>query len=188
MMFLKTGNKELQIVVLQFANDEEKMKMMEKIRGLIMLSGVTKYWVVMEAWVSDNPFIRPRHDANRKEAIIISEYEKGEIHRKMIQMPFGRENGRPVWLKHKEILMTSEDSADRWNFFMEDVMDERMVKIREREIDKKIKEAKKEILDAERKKGATEEEIKEMSKTFDRVAEKMKKKYKMRGDEWLGGV
>jgi len=106
----------------------------------------------------------------------------------MIQMPFGRENGRPVWLKHKEILMTSEDSADRWNFFMEDVMDERMVKIREREIDKKIKEAKKEILDAERKKGATEEEIKEMSKTFDRVAEKMKKKYKMRGDEWLGGV
>jgi len=185
MMFVKGANKQITIILLHFENDKEKETMLKNIRDLISKGEVKKYWIVMESWVSDNPFILPRNDPNRKEAIMISEYEKDVIKTKKIIMPFKRDlEGKPVWLKKREDISEPSETGDRWNFFMEDIMDEKMAQIREEILRKQIAKAKKEMMEEFRSKGMSEEELKKASKTFDEVGEKIVKKMKRSyGDE-----
>lgn len=186
MLFIKSG-KEITIATLIFENYDEKERILKNVRKSITDGNIKKYWIVMEAWTGDNPFILPSRDAERKEALIISEYEKGEIRGKQIHLPFDRDAaGKPIWKKPREMLGTETDMADRWNFFMEDTFDERMAKVRDEKLSEDIKKIKEQFMAEQQKKGVSKTELDMMSKTFDKVGEDIKKKMKRAyGDEKL---
>ena len=189
LMFVKKGDNEIAIIKLKFANQEEKDRLINKLRNIITNSNVQKYWIMMEAWIGSNPFILPRYDIERKEVVVITEYDKDQIETRRVQLEFDRKNGKPEWIRKKEILSTPDEGADRWNFFVEDVIDEKTKLVRLDKLDKDLEKIKKQFMEEKRKQGFTEEQIKIEEKKFDEMAERVRKKFKkMPGDLWPGGV
>ncbi|GAG88057.1 unnamed protein product, partial [marine sediment metagenome] len=102
--------------------DKEKVK--DLLRNLITKEKIEIYWLVAVSWIkTGNVFVRPSQDPNRKEALIISEYNGNTMETKRIFFMFERKEKKIIWGKR----MTDTNFlnfADTWNFYKEDTMDE----------------------------------------------------------------
>lgn len=141
MIILQHRNGDCAICPIFFDTYEEKKLILKKIREIVQENKVPKYWVIMEAWFSDNVHILPSKDVNKKEAICISEYSS-DMKRKTIFIPFTRNNGNIIWEKKQEITKGNEgEYYSTWDFYKEDVMDEIIEKHRREDLLKQIDES-----------------------------------------------
>lgn len=104
-----------------FRDDEEKKVLLKRIRDFVQKEKITKYWVIMETWVSSNIHVsRPSRDINREEALIISEFSKENPNGKVVVNLFERKNGKIIWTDRKSMDSSkSSELMSRWNFFLE---------------------------------------------------------------------
>ena len=85
----------------------------------------------MEGWVGQNVNVRPRDDAQREEALIISEFSR-DMNNKVLMHKFTHKDDKIVW--GERVLLDKEwDSASIWNVYVEDAMEERIKRARENE-------------------------------------------------------
>lgn len=83
--------KALVVLCLNFSNKQEKEKMREKAMELIANSDVDRYWFSSTAWVSSRDknekslYKSPSRDLNRKEALIIIEFNKHDKNKAFFQ-------------------------------------------------------------------------------------------------------
>ena len=152
MMFTEDPVKGITINELRWNNDIAKAKMLTDIRVAITKGNIKNYWIIMEAWVGKNPLILPRHDAERTEEIFLGFYEKDDVHSRGVHLPFERKDGKIIWTNRTEHL-TGENAGDRWNFFMEDVMDERIDKAKLMVFERDMEKARKDFIDKMDKRG-----------------------------------
>lgn len=118
-------NGEMVVALLCFDGDEAKDKMLEVLRNLISEKRVEHYFVIMETWVGENMNVRPSKDSKRKEALMITEYKK-DLTVNMVMHLFHKENEKVIFDEKQELSTTDEGAelSSRWNFFLEDAMDE----------------------------------------------------------------
>lgn len=117
------------LVRLGFTNDAGKEYIRQKARKLIQEKQIKKYWTAFMAWFSSsNPFVRPKYNWDRRDGLMISEYDGITMKNKAIFIPLAWKNGRVVW-RPKEILPIEEGRCiDAWNFYLEDVAQEKVSK------------------------------------------------------------
>lgn len=120
-------NNSVEMHVLCFRNDEEKDKMIEIYRKLVNSNCIDKYFMVTEAWMSDNIYIRPSENKNRKECLIIQEFRSDLFCQSIINI-FHRENKKIVFDDRQKVVYGKDTKEFKtiWNFYLEDVMDESM--------------------------------------------------------------
>jgi len=137
------------MMVMIFGDDEEKVKIRDSIRKLINTINCTKYIVVMDAWMKiidkqkPEPSIRPGRWVDRKECIIITEYNKDMT---------GRTMGITYERKGDIIVFKDEFSKNilgegYWNFFLEKKgLEERMSKVWKKMDDEYIRSISKDFV------------------------------------------
>lgn len=137
MIFMKKDD-ELIIKSMPYENRTEKEIILKFLRDFVQRHKVEKYWTVFEAWVGENPDIMPSRDWNREEALVISEFSS-DLKKKTLMLKFKRN------LSTKEVkwtdrqFMEGENLESRWDFYREDIVEEKFKKLREEKHGKKDK-------------------------------------------------
>lgn len=129
-MFVKEDihkKRSMEIVVfegLDMGNEKIKSKAIDLIRKRVSVGDVPTYYTIFEGWMSKKMGTRPSLDKDRREAIVISQYNK-DITGKTIILPFDRDdkNKKIIWKDRDEFENKNADS--RWNVYLEDCFDER---------------------------------------------------------------
>lgn len=140
MIFVKTKDKTLSVYGLKFRNTEEKEKMCNAFRKKVMKEKISQYFVVMEGWLSSNIHVMPSKDINRKEILIISEFNES-MERKVIIIPFTRNGDDIVWHEKIELSDDNGEQYNAWDFYRENVMEEVFEKHRKEALLKDLEEA-----------------------------------------------
>ena len=141
-LILETRGGTLEFMLLNI-HDEVKHRVLEGLRKKVQIEKIPRYFVIMEAWINLNPFILPRNDPNRREAILITEY-KEDLTGKSVFLPFHREEDKIVWEKRQD---SDVVAPSPWNFYLEDVLEETIEKYKMDNIDKFFSELPPERLD-----------------------------------------
>ena len=110
-----------------YGNDEEKDKYLLAARQFITQLSVDRYWQITEAWLSTDINKRPKDDPNHIEILMVNEYNK-ELTGKQTIIRFHKENEKIVF--ESEETIKPDQCANRFNFFVEDAMEERVTAIR----------------------------------------------------------
>jgi len=118
---IEDKDKKIIVVLAIFRNQKEKAAMRAAIKKMIQNYGSERYWFIRESWFSkiskdDNkPFIMPRMDLNRSEALIVSEYQKdGTQITRMTE--FKRDGDKIIFGKTKKL----QEFKDLWNAFVDE--------------------------------------------------------------------
>jgi hypothetical protein len=143
-IMLDIGNA-YEIMVLCFRDTEEKIKMCKSIRELVNARNISRYFFITEGWISGNPAIMPSDDPNRKEGLIIQEFNRNLKNKAVINV-FDRVKGKIRWVKRDFRDTTDSEEFSAWNFFVEDAGSERIQKVR---VDYFLKNIDKKKLDKE---------------------------------------
>jgi len=118
-----------------FNNDKEKREFQIALRDVVTKEKITKYWLIMESWVSSNVHVeKPSRDINRKEALVITEFSKENPQGRMVFNAFSRKDDNIVWGK-RDVLDSSKEKQglqSSWNFFLEDISDEEWIELKEK--------------------------------------------------------
>jgi len=178
-MFIEDPVKGISINELRWNNDIAKAKMLSDIRESVSKGNIKNYWIIMEAWVGKNPYILPRHDMERTEEIFLGFYEKDDVHSRGVHLPFERKDGKIVWTNRSEHL-SGENAGDRWNFFMEDVMDERVDQAKTLVLERDLEKARKDFIEQMDRRGITGPMRDHMLKEIDSQIDEIKKVVKRR--------
>lgn len=116
----KKGNEiEISTMVLVFDNDEEKYELLKKVRTVTTNKEADRCYVLFEGWLSkvdkgERPSIRPRHDKNREEVMMVSYFDKNMKSSTTI-IPFTKKEGKVIFSK-ADVLKKMESI---WNPFIE---------------------------------------------------------------------
>ena len=140
MIFLISRDKELSICGLAFRNRKGKNIMCDELRKKVQEEKIPQYFVVMEGWLSSNPHIMPSNDINRKETLIVSEFNSS-MKRRVIIIPFSRsESNNIIW--HNKIDLPDDDGEqyNQWDFYRVNVMEEVFEKTRKEALLKELEE------------------------------------------------
>lgn len=170
MIITVNPNKEIEMGILCFNNDKEKKAQLDFLRKKIIKDKIIKYWIIMEGWINNNIFIRPKYDENKKEAIIIIEFTK-DMTMKMINLIFEKQENKIIW-KDRIVIENDENFVSTWNFYKEDVTDEIFEQLKNKksleEVEKIDNKVIKEITEKAKKlfnnENITEEKVREMIK------------------------
>jgi len=173
-MFIEKPDGKMDIGQFRFSSDAAKELALKKLKEEVWKAKSNRYWIIMEAWVGKNPWVRPKYDRDRTEALIITEYDKEDTHSMMTALPFSRKGKEIIWEMRRENLGGGERGADRWNAFMEDTLKERSIQFKKNQIEKELAEAKQKFKEELIKNGkfTSEEE-----KALNEGAESAKKKF-----------
>ena len=106
------------IMCFPFFNDKDKELMRIKIKQFIIEKNIIKYYLIMETWISVKNkdeldmknLVLPRYDKNRKEGLVVTEFDKGKNPKSKIiyfhrtesnAIVFGKESefneGKSIW-------------------------------------------------------------------------------------------
>jgi len=150
MIIAMKPDKSIDMIILNFSTDEEKEMQLNIMRKKINEENIIKYWAIMEGWVGSNPFILPSRDFERKEAIIILEFDKKTMMTKLVMIPFEKKDNKIIW-KERSYEDDMEDNtchfSSMWNFYKEDVSEEMLKKLKTESIYKKIDNISKDQMD-----------------------------------------
>jgi hypothetical protein len=140
-------NGEIVIALLMFRNNEEKEQIRQVTRHLIEKENITHYFTIMESWLSQQdgsmPYVQPSKRVDRKEALVIIEFRKGEKEKGFAQI-FSRKGKKIVWGEKNEL----GESHSIWNFFLEEEgVNERMDKVVKDTNEKYVKQMAKKMSD-----------------------------------------
>ncbi len=129
-MLIDKKTKNITCMLIYFDNEDEKDNNLKVIREKIHKDKIEQYFVVVESWIGQNPYIQPSKDPNKKEALIIMEYNKNNpTQSNSIFRTFEKNDNEIVWIDRKEEI-NNEQNKSRWNFYLEDVMSESIENIR----------------------------------------------------------
>ena len=120
---------EIDLFVLNYG-DEQKEKMLESLRLLINNGSVRRYFMVTEAWMSKDISTVPSKADDREEVLVICEFNRDSNYNKTLFNKFIRIDGKIVFTERNLIEGKEFQGYSRFNFFVEDVMDEVMTKTR----------------------------------------------------------
>jgi hypothetical protein len=126
-IILDTGNG-YEIAVLLFEDNEQKEKMCDSMRGMINTRNISRYFFITEGWVGKNLNVMPSKDPEKRECLIVMEFRK-DLKNKTVFNMFTHDGKKIVW-GERTFTDSSVESYSTWNFFLEDVMGERMAKAR----------------------------------------------------------
>lgn len=121
-LILINDKNEVTLLIPEYSDDKEKEEMLYWLRIYIAKKNIIKYFFVTEGYMSKNINIRPKNDPKAKKTLIILEFRKDgtgqsiiyEFHKENNQIIFGEKStGKDFVVQHS-----------RWNFYLEDVMDE----------------------------------------------------------------
>lgn len=139
------NSKKIDIYSLSFENDKEKEVILNKFRNKISEEKINTYTICMEAWTGKNSFIRPSEDENRKEVLLTIEYNRDNPNKsKTLATFFSRDKNNKIIFEEPKLTFNNDKS--RFNFFMEDVMDEEVGNVRLKQFYSKISKEKVESL------------------------------------------
>jgi hypothetical protein len=133
---------EVNLFILSY-DDEQKEKMLKSLRLLINNGSVNRYFMVTEAWMSKDLYTVPSKASDREEVLVICEFNRDSEKNKTLFNKFTRVDNKIVFTERKLLEGKEFNGYSRFNFFVEDVMDEVMLKAR---IDESLKSVDKEMI------------------------------------------
>ena len=168
-------NKLMYFPVVHKDTDEDKDMMLIALRKIIINLNVDCYFHITEAWMSQDITTRPKLAADKKEVLLIQKFSKDlSFENRMIW--FHKEGNQIIF--EKEDIMKKAEWRSRFNFYMEDCMEESIATQR---IEKIVKEVPQSELD--RLKGMIKDAM-GFEITNDQAREQMRKfLIKQQGDE-----
>ena len=172
-------DKSIDMIILHFSTDDEKEMQLNMMRKKINDENIIKYWTIMEGWIGSDPFIRPSRDFERKEALIILEFDKKTMMTKFVMIPFEKKDNKIIWKKRlyeENIEDHTYHFSSMWNFYKEDVSEEMLKKIKIESIYKKIDDISKDQMDEMVKK--SRKELNDDTITEEKIKKEMKKQAK----------
>jgi hypothetical protein len=124
-------NGRLKPCFLVFSDRYSKERALQTFRERIAKENIQRYWTVMETWVSQTKGISPHEDINRKEMIMISEYNGETMENKKVLLPFERQFDDEELLKVSERIreMSRNEGYELPLVTKEDLKDPMMMKI-----------------------------------------------------------
>lgn len=179
MIIAMKPDKCIDMIILHFSTDKEKDMQLNMMRKKINKENIIKYWAIMEGWVGSDPFIRPSRDFERREAIIILEFDKKTMITKFVMLPFERKDDKIIWKERfyeDDMEKNANHFTSMWNFYKEDVSEEVLKKIKVESMYKKIDGISKDQMDEIVKKAR--EELNDASITKEKIKKEMKKQAK----------
>lgn len=142
-IIFETREGTLEFMLLNIPDEGIKHMVLKGLRKKVQIEKIPRYFVIMEAWINLNPFILPRNDPNRREAIFITEYNE-DLTGKSVFLPFHWEEDKLVWENRQ---VSDVVAPSPWNFYREDVLEETIEKYKRDNIDKFFLELPSELLD-----------------------------------------
>lgn len=127
-MIIEKPDGKVDMVLLSFDN-KDKDKMLDELRETIANSNIQKYFFITEAWKSEDIHSCPSKADDKEEILVISEFRR-DMKNKVVFLDFKRVKGEIVFTDRKEIESgkSQSESYSRYNFFVEDVLDEVVMK------------------------------------------------------------
>jgi hypothetical protein len=120
-------NKLMYFPVIHKDDDDSKDEMLLALRATIIALDVPVYFHVTEAWMSQDITQRPKLAKDRKEVLIIQKFSKDlSFEHRMIW--FHKEGNKIIF--EKEDNMKKAEWRSRFNFYLEDAMEETIAKQR----------------------------------------------------------
>lgn len=126
-MFMHNGK--MNINILKFENEIEKRAMLLGLRKIIHKHKITSYCTIMEAWMSiregdsKTPYVRPKNDPDRKQALIITIFNKDLTFETSMNI-FEKDGDKIKWLERKhETRKEFKEYYSPWNVYLEDSPD-----------------------------------------------------------------
>ena len=107
------------IIPLTYTNEKTKESMIQTLREMIPKSKLDIYWHVSSGWASKALFTMPKNASDKKEALIISEFKRDGSSKCIFIYYEYKDKKLKLGERHD-----MNDFNSRWNFFLEDTMDE----------------------------------------------------------------
>jgi hypothetical protein len=112
------NGKVVEIMLLIFETNEEKDVMYKAMRKHIDTIQCSRYFVIMEGWAGNSSNIPPSKQPNKKEVLIISEFQRN-MKNKIIINYFTRDGKKINW-GERHFSDKNDEMVSRFNFFVED--------------------------------------------------------------------
>jgi len=89
-MIYMLKNEELVPYVVKIHSTAGKERALKHFRDMVQNEDIKRYWTVMESWVSSTRGLAPHEDINRRELLIISEYDWERMENAKVLLPYRR--------------------------------------------------------------------------------------------------
>lgn len=115
--------------LLLLCEEETKEEMLKVLRLLINNGSVDRYFLITDAWKSEDIYSQPSKAKDKTEVLIIYEFRR-DMKNRCVMIDYVRKRNNIYFTTRKEVTQKDGGMTSRFNFFLEDAMGEIIEKAR----------------------------------------------------------